>query len=366
MPKKGSVSFVVIAYNEAVNIAHAIGAIRNLDELGEHEIIVVDDGSRDRTAEIAKEIAAASETVRIIELGVNHGRGFARVAGVAEARGEYIATVDADILLPSDWLVRARAAIRNHDAVGGTPVPDGDVAYLCRRFRLAPRLVGNTTTVTGNNGLYRREVFQRVGFDPALREGEDVALNHAMKQHGLSVATVPGLVVRHQEDKSFGTSLRWLFDSGMGATRQLLTYGEVRQPDLAAGGFAAAAALGLLAAVRGRRLAGAALPAGFVMAASVQHVRSRFETPAADWPRLASAVAADSALLTAYFLGRLAGLARVRGRGFGVKGEEALSPRRIRAVIAGWAAPWRFRQESRTGNPGGGSGARLSSAWLWR
>ena len=357
MPEKGLVSFIIIAYNEAANIAHAIRVIRDLDELGEHEIIVVDDGSRDRTAEIVKEIAAASETVRVIELGVNHGRGFARDRGVAEARGEYIATVDADILLPSDWLVRARAALRNHDAVGGTPVPDGDVAYLYRRFRLTPRLVGNTTTVTGNNGLYRHEVFERVGFDSALREGEDVALNHAMKHNGLSIATVPGLLVRHQEDKSFGTSLRWLFDSGMGATRQLLTYGEVRQPDLAAGGFTAAAALGLLAAVRGRWLAGVALPAGFVMAASVQHVRSRFETPAADWPRLAPAVVADSALLTAYFLGRLAGLSRVRRRGPGPKEDEALSLRLIREAIAGRVALWRFMREGMTVNRGGGSGA---------
>jgi hypothetical protein len=175
--------------------------------------------------------------------------------------------------------------------------------------------------VTGNNGLYRREVFERVGFDSGLREGEDVALNHAMKQHGFSIATVPGLLVHHRENKSFGTSLRWLFDSGMGATRQLVIYGEVRQPDLAAGGFAAAAALGLLAAVRGRRRAGAALPVGFVMVASLQHVRSRFETPAADLPRLAPAVVADSALLTAYFLGRIAGLSRVRRRRIGLKEE---------------------------------------------
>ncbi len=311
MSENGPTSFVVIAFNEAANIAHTISAITALQELGEHEIIVVDDGSRDETAGIVKEMAATNDALRLIELGVNHGRGYARSIGIAEAGGEYIATIDADIILPPDWLARARSAIENHDAVGGTPVPDGDVAYLYRRFRLTPQFVGNTTTVTGNNGLYRHEVFDLVGFDPALREGEDVALNHAMKQNGLSIATVPGLLVRHQEGKSFGASLTWLFESGRGATRQLLTYREIRQPDLAAAGFTAVAALGLVAAVRGRRLTGAALPAGFVLAASVQHVRSRFEIPRADWPRLVPAVAADSALLTAYFLGRLAGLPRL-------------------------------------------------------
>jgi GT2 family glycosyltransferase len=343
--EKGLISFVIIAYNEAANIAQAIAAIMALDELGEHEIIIVDDGSRDGTAQVVKKIAATSDAVRLIELGANHGRGFARDRGIAEACGEYIATVDADIILPPDWLVRTRSAIESHDAVGGTPVPDGDVAYLYRRFRLAPRLVGNATTVTGNNGLYRRAVFERAGFDATLREGEDVALNHAMKQNGLSIATVPGLLVRHQENKSFGTSLRWLFESGTGATRQLVCYREIRQPDLAAGGFVAAAALGLLAAVRGHRLTAAALPAGFVLAASVRHVQSRFETPVADWRRVAPAVLADSALLTAYFAGRLAGLAALRRR------RAAERQRGEAPQGAGSRRPWP-RPQPATGAPG--------------
>ena len=180
-------------------------------------------------------------------------------------------------------------------------------AYLYRRFRLTPRVVGATTTVAGSNGLYRRGVFDVAGFDETLREGEDSALNHAMARLGLSAATVPGLLVQHQERKSFGTSLRWLFETGQGATRQLIAYREVRQPDLAAAAFAASLAAGLLAVRARRPLLAAAIPAGFVLAASAQHVRSRFHTPGPHWRRVAPAVAADAALLTAYFAGRLAG-----------------------------------------------------------
>ncbi len=164
MPEKELISFVVIAYNDQANIARTIEAITALDDLGEHEIIVVDDGSHDRPVSIVKEIAATSETVRLIELGTNYGRGFARDRGIAEERGEYIATVDADIILPSDWLVPTRAGIEKHSAVGGAPVPDGDVAYIHHKFRLTPRFVGNTTTVTGNIGLYLRKVFELVRF----------------------------------------------------------------------------------------------------------------------------------------------------------------------------------------------------------
>jgi GT2 family glycosyltransferase len=302
------VSFVVIAYNEQANIARALAAIAGLDELGEHEVIVIDDGSADGTAQVVADIAARNPRVRLIRLPENRGRGYARSRGVAAARGDHIAMVDADIVLPADWLTRTRAALADHDAVGGTAVPDGDVAYIGRRLRLVPRVVHATTTVTGNNGLYRRAVFDVAGFDPALREGEDVALNHAMERSGLSSATVPGLLVRHEESKGLLTSLRWLFESGRGATRQLLTYQEVRQPDLAAGAFVAAMTVGTFVAVRRHRLVGAAIPAGLVLAASAQHVRTRFETPPSDWPRVASAVAMDGALLTAYFTGRVAGL----------------------------------------------------------
>ncbi len=192
--------------------------------------------------------------MRLIDTGDNRGRGYARSTGVAAARGALIATVDADVILPPDWLTRARQALCGRDAVGGIAVPDGDVTYLRKRFGLAPRVVHGTTTVTGNNGLYRRGVFDVIGFDPALREGEDSALNHAMRRHGLSAATVPGLLVQHEGNKALAASLRWLFEVGQGATRQLLTYGEIRQPDIVTGAFVGSAALGLAVAARKHRL----------------------------------------------------------------------------------------------------------------
>lgn len=307
-------SFVVIAYNEAASIARTMAAITDLEAVGEYELIVVDDGSRDSTVQIVRDLAAQDRCIRLIELKENRGRGYARNTGIQAARGELIAMVDADIVLPANWLIRTRQALLHHHAAGGIAIPDGDVAYLFNRFGLMPRIVRPTTTVTGNNGLYRREVFDVANFDPSLREGEDSALNHAMDHQGLSFVTIPDLFVRHEESKTFGTSLRWMFDTGRGATRQLLTYHEVRQPDLAVGAFACAAALGSFLAMREHQLIGAALPVGFVLAASVQHVRSRFETPLSHWSKVAPAVAVDSAMLAAYFAGRLAGLTALRRR----------------------------------------------------
>lgn len=307
-PSSILISFIVIAYNEARNITQSLSAIRALEGLGDHEIIVVNDGSQDCTARIVVEASERNPKIRLIDLVENRGRGTARSLGIEAARGSLIATVDADIILPRDWLMRAWANLQHYHAVGGTAVPDGDVAYLYKKLRLSPRHVRHTTAVTGSNALYRRKVFEIVGFDPSLREGEDVALNHAIRHCGLTSATVPGLLVRHEEDKTLGTSLKWMFDSGRGATRQLLTYRQVRLPDLAAAGFAGAISSALYLGSRGHRLIGPAIPFGFILAASAQHVLTRFEAPRNRWRDLASAIAVDGVFLSVYFTGRAAGL----------------------------------------------------------
>ena len=199
-------------------------------------------------------------------------------------------------------------------------MPDGDVAYVYQATRLVPRIVGHTTAVTGSNALYRRRVFEVVTFDPALREGEDVALNQATMRQGLSFSTVPGLLVEHIEKKSFPESLRWLFTTGKGATRQLLVYRQIRVPDLAAGAFLTGLAAGAAIAVLVTPF-GIALPALLLAAIAAQHVRSRFETPLERWRSVAAAVAIDGALLLAYFTGRVAGLSWLFGQRPGGSGD---------------------------------------------
>lgn len=307
MTENGMVSFVVIAYNEENNIASTLDAIVHLDDLGKYEIIVVNDGSADATARVVQNKTLENSNIKLIDLRENCGRGHARNVGVCAARGEFIATIDADIVVPNDWLTRTRRALDNLDAVAGIAVPDGDVQYLYRRFGLSPRVVGATNRVTGNNGLYRRAVFDIVEFDASLREGEDSALNHAMKRQGLSFATIPNLLVRHQENKNFATSLKWLFAVGKGATRQLVTYREVREPDIATAAFLIVTIAGVVVAVQASWI-GVLLPIAFVVAVALQHVRSRFETPPRQWPTVGLAIAADAALLTAYFGGRVIGI----------------------------------------------------------
>lgn len=302
------VSFIVIAHNEESNIRRCIGAIASQDSSAQTEVIVVDDGSTDSTAAAVSAAAKTSPRVHLIRLDRNHGRGFARMTGIRSAKADLIAMVDADIVIPPDWLRRTRALIEHYDAVGGIAVPDGDVAYLHDRFGLDAKVVRHPTVVAGGNGLYRRRVFELAPLDPSLTEGEDIALNHAMVAAGLRTISDPTLLVDHCENKSFGRSIKWLYQSGLGASRQFRRYGRLRVPDMA---FAAQATVTVVAVAfsyrRRKMIFGLLPPILMCLVTACGHVASRFWLRQRDWSQVSKAVAVDTALLASYFVGRTVG-----------------------------------------------------------
>ncbi len=302
-----TVSFVVIAHNEAAGIEEALQSILAQEGVDRREVIVVDDGSTDETAELVDGIASRCPEVLLLRLDRNRGRGFARDVGIRRARGNVIATVDADVILPAHWSSECLRRLADADAVGGTAVPDGDVAYIGARFGLTPRGIAHTTKATGSNAAYRRELFERVSFDRALRDGEDVAFNHALETLGARAFTVPGLLVEHRETKGLAVTLAWLFQSGRSASRQLYRYRRLRLPDLAFAGWLVCA-LGAMGARRRSRRAAIWPPIIYLGVAAGAHVSRAFVLDRRSGPRVLAAVAVDMALLSAYFAGRLVGI----------------------------------------------------------
>jgi len=313
---RSTISFVVIAYNEERHIGRCLEAIESQAGIADHEVIVVDDGSTDGTADVVRDKQSRYESLRLIEQP-NRGRGASRAAGVRAASGELIAMVDADICLPDSWLATCLANLEERDVVGGVAVPDGDVAYLYNAFRLTALSAAPTTTIPGSNGLYRRRVFDDVMFDEKLREGEDVDLNHKLLDRGYRIARVPGLQVEHNEHKSLITSVLWLYQSGRGATRQLFRYREIRPPDIAFGGALAVVATSWLARSRYPRLARMLIPA-YLVAASERHIHGKFVAAgsARYRTRYLVAVVVNALMIAAYFTGRTVGVVdRVWPRG---------------------------------------------------
>ena len=101
------ISVVIPAYDEAARIAPTLARLaRELAGVA-HEVIVVDDGSRDRTRAVVERFA----TVRLLALPRHRGKGAATRAGVLASRGDEVLCTDADLAVPLAELPRLRAAL---------------------------------------------------------------------------------------------------------------------------------------------------------------------------------------------------------------------------------------------------------------
>ena len=108
------------AYNEADNIADAIADVR-VHIFGHEpraELLIVDDGSRDSTAQIALQLAAADPRIRVVTQP-NAGHGPAVVRGLREARGKFCLLLDSDRQIGLENFPETWRLAQSHDAVLG-------------------------------------------------------------------------------------------------------------------------------------------------------------------------------------------------------------------------------------------------------
>lgn len=122
-----TLSVVIPAYNEENGIAEimtrvlAIRPALNKVGVDELELLVIDDGSKDKTASIAKEIAGKDENVVIISHEVNKGYGGALKTGFSKAKGELIGFLDADGTYPPEYFpLLCEKALNGADLVIGS------------------------------------------------------------------------------------------------------------------------------------------------------------------------------------------------------------------------------------------------------
>jgi glycosyltransferase involved in cell wall biosynthesis len=118
-----SLTVIIPAYNEGDAIARVIGKVRELRPAA--EVLVVDDGSRDNTAEVAGVSGA-----RVIRHPYNKGNGAAVKTGLRNARGEVVLLLDADGQHPPEDIERVLSEIGEYDLVVGARTKDSESAWV--------------------------------------------------------------------------------------------------------------------------------------------------------------------------------------------------------------------------------------------
>ncbi|MBB5688004.1 poly-beta-1,6 N-acetyl-D-glucosamine synthase [Roseomonas alkaliterrae] len=189
MPAGLRVSILIPCYNEEDNAAETIRACA-AQSWPDFEIIAVNDGSRDRTAEVLDNLLAEIPRLRVVQLAQNQGKAMALRAGAMVASGEILVCIDGDAILHPDcvaWLVRRFANRPRLGAVTGNPrirnrssllglLQVGEFSATIGLIKRTQRLTGRVFTVSGVVVAFRLAALRDVGWwtDDNLTEDVDV------------------------------------------------------------------------------------------------------------------------------------------------------------------------------------------------
>jgi glycosyltransferase involved in cell wall biosynthesis len=198
-------SIVVPSYNEEVRLPASLDKIANYirTQRPNTEVLVVDDGSTDRTAAIAEGWKGRIPGLRVLSNGTNRGKGFSVRHGSLEARGETVLFTDADLSAPIEEAEKLFAALQTCDvAIGSRAVDRSLIEVHESAFREFAGIVFNrivrvilrlpfVDTQCGFKAfrrercriIFEQQTIERFGFDPELL--------YLARHHGLSIQEVP-------------------------------------------------------------------------------------------------------------------------------------------------------------------------------
>ena len=203
LPATPRVSVVIASYNGERTLEACLKSLQDLNYPA-YETILVDDGSTDRTAQIAQRFPK----IRYIRHEKNLGLSAARNTGISAALGEIIAFTDSDCRADEDWLYYLVGDLLNSEftGIGGhnllppedlwiaaaVMVSPGGPAHVMISDRLAEHIPGC------NMAFYKWALEEIGGFDPLFRKaGDDVDVCWRLQQHGYTLGFSPAGFVWH-------------------------------------------------------------------------------------------------------------------------------------------------------------------------
>lgn len=225
-PEHPFVSVIVAARDEEEHIQKCIDSLHNQDYPSDrYELIVVDDGSSDRTPEIATNAFRQHRNSRLLRIApaehpTHSGKPDCIAHGVRKARGEIILLTDADCVVPSTWISSIISCFEPYVALVAGPVLENAQSGIFSRIQSLEYL-GLTTTAagligadrpiicSGANLAYRTSAFREVnGFGENGTSCDDETLMLRIYQRGIgsiAFAADKRAVVVTTSDYSFGS-----------------------------------------------------------------------------------------------------------------------------------------------------------------
>ncbi len=196
-----TVSVIIPARNEERVIGRCLESLARMDFPSDaFEVIVVDNGSTDRTVEVARAFSVVLN-MTILQKTNAHISALRNLAA-SVARGEIFAFVDADCVVPHDWLTQATALLAREGmgVVGAHYRIPEQSAWVARAWYgdMEIQKQGTVPYVPGGDLLIKRATFLSVGgFDESIQTNEDCDLCRRIRLRGLRVLADPAIAVTH-------------------------------------------------------------------------------------------------------------------------------------------------------------------------
>lgn len=195
------ISLITTVKNEADNIAELLDSML-AQSLSPDEIVINDNGSSDATADIIQQyIDRGIHPIRLVHGGHNIPSG--RNNAIRHARGAIIASCDAGLTLPPDWLLSITAPLLGGEAdiVGGFFTPDArslwEVALGAANYPDAEEINPDTFLPAGQSIAFTRAAWEAVGGFPEWADTcEDLIFDIALRERGFRFAWAPTAAVR--------------------------------------------------------------------------------------------------------------------------------------------------------------------------
>ena len=216
-----SISTIVPVYNEERTIAPIISTLISIDHID--EIIVINDGSIDKTKDILKSFEKY-KSLKIINHNQNMGKGYALYNGIINSKGEILLFLDADLIgLTKFHIFKLINPITNNEAdmILGYAPKNKEIINIINPFKF----------LTGERALYKRDLLPFINLIKDSGYGVETIINKNYKNKRIKLVTLDGLIhpIKTQKTSSRKLSKLCMKQFSKEAKEIFLTYIKLKK-----------------------------------------------------------------------------------------------------------------------------------------
>lgn len=228
------VSVIMPTYNAASTICEQLDSLACQEWAADWELIIADNGSKDRTVELAETYRGRFPNLRILDAAGRRGAAYARNTGASAANGDVFVFCDADDVASPGWLTRITEPLREYDLVIGhmefSALNKGNQEGAVPIEHLPSSYAPYKYYVSGAGFAIHRKFHETIGgFDESLMAGEDVDYGFRVQLAGARVYFADDAIMHYRLRPTLRSSYQQGTTYGKCTVMLYIRYRDIQQ-----------------------------------------------------------------------------------------------------------------------------------------